>query len=149
MSAIVIATTVARDSLLAIPTLAAAIQDPSGYYKIFWESVPEGVPLPYITISHIIGGWESKVKENSHIEISLKICGHTTKPETAELFATQISKLHLATPTINSPIANYQVSDDNYIREWIPVADRYQNTSGDTLQLVGGIYEFFLVTEPV
>lgn len=110
-------------------------------YKIFWEHVPTDIALPYIVLSHLVGGRkEGTDVSNKYSDTLWKVVGHTANMETALAFANAISKLDRMCPVTTGFTG---VSAVAVITEKLPIFDRYQIQNAPQF-MVGGMYRLRL-----
>ena len=117
----------------------------NGIHKIFWEHVQQDIPLPYITLHHIMGGEDNETQTRASDTV-WKVQATTGDMLTAKNFANAISKLQNKYPVIpsayNSIAAGYTSIEEN-----TPIFDRgtMQNIP---VFYVGGLYRLRLsITE--
>lgn len=110
-------------------------------YKILWEHVPTDLPLPYIVLSHLVGGRKEGTDVSSTYSDTLwKVVGHTADIRSAEAFAAAISKLDRMCPVTTSFVGMSAIA---VISEKLPIFDRYQVQNAPQF-MVGGMYRLRL-----
>lgn len=131
-------------TLNSIPEIQALVTW-NGVYKVFWEHIEQNIPMPYITVHHIMGG-EDQSTQTRASDTVWKVQATTGDMLTAKNFANAISKLNNMQPVIpvayNSIAAGYTT-----IEEDLPIFDRgvVQNSP---VFYVGGLYRLRLsITE--
>ncbi len=112
-----------------------------GEYKVFWEHVQDNVKLPYIVISHIMGGrYQGTPTSQSYSDTTWKIVVHTADMKIAEASANVISMLRDKCPVTSSFTG---VSAVTTIQEVMPIFDRYQIQNIPQF-MIGGLYRLRL-----
>lgn len=110
-------------------------------YKIFWEHVQDDVELPYIVVSHIMGGrYQGTDVSQSYSDTVWKIAVHTADMQAATEYANALSLLQNACPVCTRYTG---VSAVTTIQETMPVFDRYQVQNVPQF-IVGGLYRLRL-----
>lgn len=122
-----IAKIVLRGSIIACPSLIALYGLPSGELPVFWENVPDGTDLPYITFAHFSGGYE---KDRRYFEAVYEVRGQTANLATADKMETAIDELDYSWPVIPSGIVEdidfTGVCAYDTIDSMLPTFSRYQ-----------------------
>lgn len=112
-----------------------------GEYKVFWEHVIDDVELPYIVVSHMMGGrHQGTTTSQSYSDTIWKVVMHTADMGLVEDGANAISLLRDQCPVCTS---HSGVSPVTTIQEIMPVFDRYQVQNVPQL-VVGGLYRLQL-----
>jgi hypothetical protein len=131
------------ETLLSIPEILPLV-DFGGQYKVFWEHVPQGMELPYIVVSQIMGGDDNSAQSRAS-DSTYKIIATTGDMSQAEAFANAISTLHEKLPVVTrftSIAAPYTT-----IEETTPIFDRIQ-VQNIPVFMIGGLYRLRLsITE--
>lgn len=137
------------DTLLAIETPATVfpvrdlvlLAGTTNQYKVFWEHVPDSVELPYIVVSHIMGGRRQGTDTSqTYSDTVWKIVLHTANMAIAEAGANAIGLLQNRCPVVTSyPL----VCGVMPIQEVMPVFDRYVVQNVPQF-MVGGLYRLYL-----
>lgn len=125
------------DNFMVYP-IQDLVDDGSGNYKIFWEHVNQEEELPYITLTHLMGG---RLKDNHYSDTTWKVVGHTASMNIAQDFANAISLLDHHDTIV--PDQYPGVCGYTYIEEYMPIFDRYQ-VQNTPLFMVGGLYRLRL-----
>jgi hypothetical protein len=131
-----IARTVLRDSLVAIPEIQTLVSMTGGY-KIFWENVPDTIPLPYITLHHFSGGYE---KDRRYYDGIWEIKGHTGNMVTSDELENAIDCIDNSWPVTTSftSVCGYDTIDS-----MLPMFSRYVVKNRE-LFVVAGLYRLRL-----
>lgn len=150
-----IAATFARETLITFPQIQALLPLANTIptqYKVFWENVPDFVEMPYVVITHIIGGEENDTQVKA-IDIQMKIVGFSGNMVTARDIQNAIHGLHRTLPVSPTyaeanPNGYEWVEPYATVRQWLPIFDR------DVVQqtpvfIAGGIYRFRLMRQEV
>lgn len=110
-------------------------------YKIFWEHVQDDVDLPYVVISHMMGGrGMGKATNQSYTDTIYKIVVHTGDMANANTYANMVALLQDQCPVTTDYTG---VSATTTFQETMPVFDRYQ-VQNTPLFVVGGLYRLML-----
>lgn len=137
------------DTLLAIEEPAATfpikeltlLEGTDDQYKVFWEHVPDNVELPYIVVSHIMGGrYQGTAVSQTYSDTTWKIVVHTADMSRAEEYANAIALIGGECPVVTSYTGVKAVMD---IQEVMPVFDRYVVQNVPQF-MVGGLYRLYL-----
>lgn len=137
------------DTLLAIeePTSVFPIKDnfllegTTDQYKVFWEHVQADIELPYIVVSHIMGGrYQGTRVSQSYSDTVWKVVVHTADMSRASEFANMIALLGDRCPVVTSYTG---VSAVTTIQETMPIFDRYQVQNTPQF-MVGGLFRLML-----
>ena len=150
-----IAATFARETLITFPSIQALVPMVGitpAQYKVFWESVPDFVEMPYIVIFHIAGGEENDTQVKA-MDIQMKIVGFSGNMQTARDLQNAIHGLHRILPVSPTyaeanPSGYEWVEPYATVRQWLPIFDRdvVQQTP---VYISGGIYRFRLIRQEV
>lgn len=141
-SAQLIGATVLRETLLSIPAVLPLVEW-NGQYKVFWEHVDSDVPLPYIVITHMLGGEDNSAHSRA-ADMTFKVVAHSGNMNSVPDLMNAINGLHNMQPvcTTYSAIAIGYTT----IEEELPIFDRY-TVQNNPLFMVGGLYRLRLSIE--
>ena len=110
-------------------------------YQIFWEHVSDGVDLPYIVVSHMMGGrYQGTAISQSYSDTTWKVVMHTADMTIAERASNAISMLGNRCAVTSRYTG---VSGITTIQEVMPVFDRYVVQNIPQF-MVGGLYRLRL-----
>lgn len=122
-------------------TEVANLVDWNGQKKIFWEHVPQDVPLPYVVLVQMTGGEDNSAQSRSS-DSCWKVTLHTGDMGIAKTAANAIRKLAGVLPTIPAAYTNVCVGYTT-IEEESPIFDRIQ-VQNVPIFMVGGTYRIRL-----
>lgn len=110
-------------------------------YKVFWEHVEGDVDLPYLVVSHMMGGrGQGTGISQSYSDTVWKIAVHTADMSSAENYASLVGALQDVCPVTTDYTG---VSATNNLQEIMPVFDRYQ-VQNVPMFVIGGLYRLML-----
>ncbi len=110
-------------------------------YKYFWEHVQDDVDLPYVVVSHMMGGRkQGTATSQTYSDTVWKIAVHTADMGATEDYANMIALLQDLCPVTTDYTG---VSATNTLQETMPVFDRYQ-VQNAPMFVVGGLYRLML-----
>lgn len=110
-------------------------------YKIFWEHVQDDVELPYVVVSHIMGGRAlGTTTSQSYSDTVWKIAVHSGDMSKAGTYSNIVALLQDSCPVT---VGHAGVTPVNTIQETMPVFDRYQ-IQNVPMFVIGGLYRLML-----
>lgn len=111
----------------------------AGQYSVFWEHVQDDTVLPYVVVSHMMGGrYQGTSVSQAYSDTTWKIVAHTANMKKAEDYANVISMLGDRCPVVPTG-----VSAVTTIQEVMPVFDRYVVQNAPQF-MIGGLYRLRL-----
>lgn len=137
------------DTLLALESPATVfpikvnflLEGTVNQYKIFWEHVQADLELPYIVVSHIMGGRYLGTRvSQSYSDTTWKVVVHTANMSRAAEYANMIALLGDACPVVTRYTGLSAVTT---IQETMPVFDRYVVQNVPQF-MVGGLFRLKL-----
>lgn len=128
------------ETLKSIPAIVTLV-DWNGQAKIFWEHVPQDVPLPYIVMTQMMGGDDNSAQSKA-TDTCWKIVAHTGDMSATKSFANGIYKLAGLLPVVPTALASVAIGYTT-IEEESPVFDRFP-VQNIPVFVVGGIYRLRL-----
>jgi hypothetical protein len=118
-----------------------ALEGAPTQYKTFWEHVPDDVEMPYLVVSHIMGGrGQGSRSQQAYTDSVWKVVIYTADMTAAQTVATLVDLLQDACPLCSRYTG---VSPVTTLQSTMPVFDRKQ-VQNVPIFAVGGLYRIRL-----